>query len=382
MTESGNKRNVSQLNNISQPSTKKIKLTTDINESKSDINNNDNNNDNNKSLKRRVALIVGYVGDKYHGSSFIENDNLPTIMKELFDAIVKTGAIDNKNIDNYRKNGMNGSSRTDKGVHAAAALFSIKMRNFYEEKLKECLFFFNFGNLKVNKGTNKNKNRKKNKQKNKRKNKDNIKGNTDDTGNNGNGGNGGNGGGNGGVNAQLKLYNELKDDNNYVNFETRDIVFNGKVMSDDEIGIHRSKLCEWDKMCNDINKYLPNDIRVLGIQRVTKKFEPRYSASSRIYHYICPSYLFDPDMSSNQLTDIIDMKRFNKIMNTRKQKREQHKKLKVKDGNDVDNVKQQHNELDNMVQIKDDSKNNNAGGNDPRIGFRLSKDKLGLLCIC
>merc|ERR1712228_904754 len=61
---------------------------------------------------------------------------------------------------------------------------------------------------------------------------------------------------------------------------------------------------KWEKMKNLLNKSLPSDIKVHAITRTTKNFEPRYQAWSRVYHYICPSYLFDADIKTDCIQNL------------------------------------------------------------------------------
>ncbi|ETO32383.1 hypothetical protein RFI_04737 [Reticulomyxa filosa] len=50
---------------------------------------------------------------------------------------------------------------------------------------------------------------------------------------------------------------------------------------------------DWTQMINYINGYLPSDIRIQNIIRTTKTFDPYKHVSSRVYRYICPTYVFN-----------------------------------------------------------------------------------------
>lgn len=46
----------------------------------------------------------------------------------------------------------------------------------------------------------------------------------------------------------------------------------------------------------DINQYLPESIRALGVRRVTKTFDAHKNSDGRTYSYTMPTYTFDPSM--------------------------------------------------------------------------------------
>eukprot|EP00126_Sphaerothecum_destruens_P008777 Sdes_comp20336_c0_seq1m14070 len=54
----------------------------------------------------------------------------------------------------------------------------------------------------------------------------------------------------------------------------------------------RAKLVEKASLVEDINEFLPRDIRVFSVCRVAKGFCPRFSIDRRTYSYYVPSYLF------------------------------------------------------------------------------------------
>ncbi|VEU22292.1 DEKNAAC103612 [Brettanomyces naardenensis] len=75
--------------------------------------------------KRKVACMIGYCGAGYHGMQI--NPLTKTIEGELFEAMVKAGAISMNNSNDLKKSGFMRAARTDKGVHAAGNMISLKM---------------------------------------------------------------------------------------------------------------------------------------------------------------------------------------------------------------------------------------------------------------
>ncbi|ORY99674.1 pseudouridine synthase [Lobosporangium transversale] len=75
--------------------------------------------------KRKVALLIGYSGTGYQGLQ--ANHNVKTIEGDLFKALVQAGAISKDNADDIKKVSLMRSARTDKGVHAAGNVVSLKM---------------------------------------------------------------------------------------------------------------------------------------------------------------------------------------------------------------------------------------------------------------
>jgi len=75
--------------------------------------------------KRKVALQIGYCGTGYHGMQV--NPPHRTIEGDLFDALVKAGAISEDNANDPKKSSFLRAARTDKGVHAAGNVVSLKM---------------------------------------------------------------------------------------------------------------------------------------------------------------------------------------------------------------------------------------------------------------
>lgn len=69
--------------------------------------------------------MVGYCGTGYHGMQL--NPPSKTIEGDLFEAFVKLGAISKNNSNDLKKSGFQRAARTDKGVHAAGNVISLKM---------------------------------------------------------------------------------------------------------------------------------------------------------------------------------------------------------------------------------------------------------------
>ena len=75
--------------------------------------------------KRKVAVMIGYSGTGFKGMQISPTEE--TIEGELFKAFVKAGAIGKANADDPRKASLVRCARTDKGVHAAGNMISLKL---------------------------------------------------------------------------------------------------------------------------------------------------------------------------------------------------------------------------------------------------------------
>lgn len=75
--------------------------------------------------KRKVAVLIGYSGTGYKGMQI--NTTEKTIEGDLFTAFVKAGAISKANADDPKKSQLVRCARTDKGVHAAGNMISLKL---------------------------------------------------------------------------------------------------------------------------------------------------------------------------------------------------------------------------------------------------------------
>ncbi|KAF2862318.1 tRNA pseudouridine synthase [Piedraia hortae CBS 480.64] len=75
--------------------------------------------------KRKVAVLVGYAGTGYKGMQLTPTEK--TIEGDLFEAFIKAGAISKANADDPKKASLVRCARTDKGVHAAGNVISLKL---------------------------------------------------------------------------------------------------------------------------------------------------------------------------------------------------------------------------------------------------------------
>ncbi|KAJ2485819.1 tRNA pseudouridine synthase 1 [Coemansia sp. RSA 2050] len=75
--------------------------------------------------KRRVALMLGFCGTEFQGMQV--NPNARTIEGDLFKALCEAGAVSVENATNQQKVQLQRAARTDKGVHAAGQVVSLKM---------------------------------------------------------------------------------------------------------------------------------------------------------------------------------------------------------------------------------------------------------------
>lgn len=69
--------------------------------------------------------MIGYSGTGYKGMQV--NGDEATIERDLFQAFIKAGAISKANADDPRKSSLARCARTDKGVHAAGNVISLKL---------------------------------------------------------------------------------------------------------------------------------------------------------------------------------------------------------------------------------------------------------------
>ncbi|CZT06899.1 hypothetical protein WAI453_012843 [Rhynchosporium graminicola] len=75
--------------------------------------------------KRKVAVMIGYAGSGYKGMQI--NGDEKTIERDIFKAFVAAGAISKANADDPKKSSLVRCARTDKGVHAAGNVISLKL---------------------------------------------------------------------------------------------------------------------------------------------------------------------------------------------------------------------------------------------------------------
>ena len=74
----------------------------------------------------RVAVFFGYVGARFQGLQ--KNPGAFTVESELEIAIFKAGGISRRDFGDFHRVGWNRAARTDKGVHAAAQVISLKLQ--------------------------------------------------------------------------------------------------------------------------------------------------------------------------------------------------------------------------------------------------------------
>lgn len=75
--------------------------------------------------KRKVAVFFGYCGSGYSGLQV--NPGVKTIEGDIFDAFCRAGAVSEENAVNPNKVQLQRSARTDRGVHAAGNLLTLKV---------------------------------------------------------------------------------------------------------------------------------------------------------------------------------------------------------------------------------------------------------------
>ncbi|KAH8671994.1 pseudouridine synthase [Tricladium varicosporioides] len=75
--------------------------------------------------KKKVAVLIGYAGSGYKGMQI--NGAEKTIEGDIFKGFVAAGAISKANADDPKKSSLVRCARTDKGVHAAGNVISLKL---------------------------------------------------------------------------------------------------------------------------------------------------------------------------------------------------------------------------------------------------------------
>lgn len=75
--------------------------------------------------KKKVAILLGFNGSKYHGMQF--NPPHKTIESELFNAFKETKLVSKENLSDLFKVKFMRACRTDKGVHALGQVVSLKI---------------------------------------------------------------------------------------------------------------------------------------------------------------------------------------------------------------------------------------------------------------
>ena len=105
-----------------EPTTKRIKLDGEANDEADEHLQGEKEA---RRPKRKVAVLIGYSGHGYKGMQL----NYPnkTIEGDLFEAFVRAGAISRANSNDPKKSSLVRCARTDKGVHAAGNVISLKL---------------------------------------------------------------------------------------------------------------------------------------------------------------------------------------------------------------------------------------------------------------
>ncbi|RNF01343.1 tRNA pseudouridine38-40 synthase [Trypanosoma rangeli] len=83
-----------------------------------------------KQPKRKVAIIFGYVGERYCGLQWNHLPDYPTVEEELLRALYRTNMISQENYEQEKvqqKLNWDRASRTDKGVHALRNVISLNV---------------------------------------------------------------------------------------------------------------------------------------------------------------------------------------------------------------------------------------------------------------
>lgn len=81
--------------------------------------------DDTKTVKRKVAMLLGFLGTEYGG--FQINVGQRTLQAEIELALYRAGMLSKMNFGNPHKYSWSSSARTDKGVHACAQVCSLKV---------------------------------------------------------------------------------------------------------------------------------------------------------------------------------------------------------------------------------------------------------------
>ncbi|KAL6454094.1 PUS1 tRNA pseudouridine synthase 1 [Candida maltosa Xu316] len=71
--------------------------------------------------------MIGYCGTGYNGLQVQNDENVKTIEQDIYTAMIEAGAISKENAMDLKKSGFQRAARTDKGVHAAGNVISLKM---------------------------------------------------------------------------------------------------------------------------------------------------------------------------------------------------------------------------------------------------------------
>jgi len=78
-------------------------------------------------VKRKVALFIGYDGAKFYGMQFNSDLEVRTVEGEIVRALVKSGYLLESNSEKTGKMKLSRSARTDRGVSAAFNCIALKL---------------------------------------------------------------------------------------------------------------------------------------------------------------------------------------------------------------------------------------------------------------
>lgn len=85
--------------------------------------------------KRKVAIVFGYIGEKYYGLQWNRNPECPTVEESLLRALFETDMISPSNMSSVKllqQLGFERASRTDRGVHALRNVISMHVMLPYD----------------------------------------------------------------------------------------------------------------------------------------------------------------------------------------------------------------------------------------------------------
>jgi len=110
-------------NNVDDSSMAEMIIPSTITENKVVVDDDDDDG-NNKVPKRKLAILISFLGTKYSG--FQINGGQNTLQSNIELGLYKSGIISIRNFGYPTKYAWSNSARTDKGVHAAAQVCSLK----------------------------------------------------------------------------------------------------------------------------------------------------------------------------------------------------------------------------------------------------------------
>ncbi|KAK0552652.1 tRNA pseudouridine synthase 1 [Tilletia horrida] len=183
--------------------------------------------------KRKVAVFFGYCGIGYNGLQI--NPGVKTIEGDIFDAFCRVGAVSKDNAVNPAKVALQRSARTDRGVHAAGNVLTLKLiinapgvaSTLADVAAEE---------------------------------------------------------------AAVKKEPGAPDETSPEVMTEPTATTSGTLTKSDSLG----SLTSSEALVKAVNSILPPIIRIWGVTRVQGKFNARTSCDSRMYEYLLPTYVFLP----------------------------------------------------------------------------------------